>query len=232
MTAVGGRRTASRKGVSNLSGDLSGLMFGRLEVICQVPSKRRKMWACVCSCGVKKIVREDHLKSGASKSCGCYSLDQTINRSYKHGLAKTPEYICYHDMLKRCYSYKNKLYKYYGKRGISVCDRWRFGDGKLTGVECFVLDMGKRPTSKHSLDRINNDGNYELGNCRWATIDIQCSNRRSNLMVNYKGQKVTLKQAVKLAGNLVDYRVAHGRYTYKKWDIEKAVETPVEEKYA
>lgn len=89
-----------------------------------------------------------------------------------------PEPKIYNNMIQRCYNEKHDRYSYYGGRGIIVCDRWRFGEGGKTGIQCFLEDMGKRPSYKHSIDRIENDGNYEPNNCKWSTQIEQIHNRR------------------------------------------------------
>jgi hypothetical protein len=113
---------------------------------------------------------------------GCRSH---LNGFYKHGFAKrnkkTPEYICYEKIKSRCYSKTAKDYKHYGGRGIKVCDRW------LNSFESFLDDMGNRPSSKHSIDRIDVNGNYELSNCRWATQDVQMQNTSRKHKHGYRG---------------------------------------------
>ena len=93
-------------------------------------------------------------------------------------------------MIRRCHMPSDRTYPGYGGRGISVCDRWRFGDGGATGVECFYADMGDPPFAGASLDREDNDGNYEPGNCRWATDKQQARNRRSNHKIEWEGETI------------------------------------------
>lgn len=128
----------------------------------------RAFWFCHCDCGTKRPVREHRLHSGNSKSCGCV-------RGILHGEAfhnTTPEYRSWSHMLERCYNPNSHAYSRYGGRGITVCDRWRYN------YPNFLADMGRRPSLKHSLDRIDNDKNYYLENCRWALPNIQNANRR------------------------------------------------------
>jgi hypothetical protein len=132
--------------------------------------------------------------------------------------SRTPEYQVWLNMRKRCMSPNNPSYKNYGGRGIKICDRW------LKSYENFFSDMGSRPTPKHSIDRINNDGDYEPGNCRWATAAEQTRNVRRNHMVEYNGCRMTLSDASKLAGfnmRTVRTRIKSG------WDVNRALSQPL-----
>lgn len=157
-----------------------GLRYGNLVITGY--NKDKAKWACKCDCG--KITQTDRcqLVSGRRTSCGCLSRLVLVARSTKHGRHNTSEYYTWQQMIQRCYNPKRLSWKYYGARGITVCDRWRFGENGKSGFECFFADMGKRPrrkwSGKFTLDRRNNDGNYEPRNCRWTTYSQQNENRR------------------------------------------------------
>lgn len=148
--------------------DLTGRIFGRLTVIEEVNKKGRDIeWVCKCCCGNTVTVRRSSLMSERTKSCGCLWREKQTT----HNASKTPEYRVWQSMKQRCNNAKAYRYKDYGERGIVVCDRWN-------SFECFFEDMGQRPSISHSVDRIDNDGNYEPGNCKWSTRSEQQRNKR------------------------------------------------------
>lgn len=167
--------------------NLVGNSYGRLTVISFNKKEKRKahyryFWDCRCQCGnIVSCVNIDNLRSGHTRSCGCLNIEATIERSTIHGCAKTgkrtAEHVIWANMLNRCSNVNSSHYNDYGGRGIKVCDRWK------NSFENFLLDMKLRPSRFHSLDRINNDGNYELPNCRWATKLEQANNKRSNVII-------------------------------------------------
>lgn len=144
------------------------------------------------------------------------------NPSYLHGMSNTPEHRAWQNMIGRCYNKNHGAYRNYGLRGVAVCGRW------LASFEAFLADMGPRPSRNHSLDREDNSGNYEPDNCRWATEEEQRNNKRSSRRIVYRGEEMTVAQALRRANSslsfpAVSYRLAAG------WPVDHAIEAP---KYA
>lgn len=180
--------------------DLSGKRFGRLVALEYMGRKNdRTLWRCVCDCGRESIVGYTALMTGNTRSCGCLEKENLYSKEFKRSRRKSaskdfdmnigahPLYGLWSSMLTRCYNKSHNSYKHYGGRGIKVCDRW-LPENK--GFENFLKDMGPRPSPKHTIDRIDNDGNYSPENCRWATPRQQGSNKRTSIVLFYKGVRV------------------------------------------
>ena len=200
--------------------NITGEIFGRLTVIERAPAKqRRTMWKCRCACGNTCTIDAAHLKSGWTRSCGCL-LTETIRKAKTHGMAsrgKHPVYKIWKDMKRRCENPNNSSFAFYGGRGIKVCERWH----EFTN---FFVDMGDRPTPQHTLDRIDNDGDYEPGNVRWATRKEQRNNQRPHRNAHFItafGMTLQLSQWAQRNGidkGLIWHRLRAG------WTPEQAVQ--------
>jgi hypothetical protein len=154
--------------------DLLGQRFSRLVVSKDLEEnmKGHALWECTCDCGKKVNVLAINLRNMNTHSCGCYKSERVRSTVTKHGEAdKAPEYFNWLALKNRCKNKSHINYHRYGGRGIKVCDRW------IDSYENFVADMGRRPTNKHSVDRINPDGDYTPENCRWATPTEQANNK-------------------------------------------------------
>lgn len=153
-----------------------GKRFGRLLVTSKGKNriygrKKQTSWVCKCDCGNTTVVMRHSLTCGLTKSCGCLQREVAVIVNTTHGMSESKTYNTWRGMIDRCSSPSHEAYKHYGGRGIIVCERW------LT-FENFLADMGERPAGL-SIDRYpNNDGNYEPGNCRWATPKEQRANQR------------------------------------------------------
>lgn len=166
---------------SQMMRDLIGKTFWRLTVVARAENKAgAAQWSCVCECGKIAIVKGVELRRGHTKSCGCLSREKLLHASHGHANGGgTRIYRQWADMLKRCTNPANGSFQNYGGRGIKVCERW-------LKFENFLTDMGEG--GGLTLDRIDNNGNYEPGNCRWATIVEQARNTRRNKLTTANGK--------------------------------------------
>jgi len=197
----------------------AGDEHGRLTAV--GPSTPFPLWTFQCSCGKLVEKRKYDVLDGKIASCGCLQAELlgAFNKKTKttHGMRSAPEYEAWRAMKKRCYSNNTENWIHYGGRGITVCERW------LNSSEAFLEDMGRRPSSRHSLGRINNDGNYEPSNCRWETPSQQLNNTRTNHTLEFRGEVATIAQwALKIGvpRHLICSRIRYG------WSVEKTLTTP------
>jgi hypothetical protein len=165
--------------------DITGKRFGRWTVLELAVGGHSVKWLCRCDCGSIKEIHTQSLRNGGTKSCGCYLKDRMkeIKTTHGHSNIKNGAYNSWLSMRRRCLDTSDKLYPYYGGRGIKVCERW------IESFENFLDDMGERPP-KLTLERKDCNGNYEPNNCHWATRKIQSRNKRST--------KLTLGDAVEI----------------------------------
>lgn len=183
--------------------DLTGQRFGKLVVVSLLPKgeSSRTKWLCKCDCGNEAKVLGINLTRGFTISCKCYQTECIRKRSITHGDSinkkVSSEYKSWCHLKERCYNENCKDYINYGGRGIKVCDRW-LGEN---GFSNFLLDMGRKPSKNHSIDRWpNNDGDYEPDNCRWGTRKQQNTTRRNNKWLEYLGEKMVLRDWAKRLG--------------------------------
>jgi hypothetical protein len=152
--------------------DLTGSVFGRLTVIGRSTPIGIKpiKWECECTCGERKTIMGTHLKSGHTKSCGCLSLEIAQERMTTHGKRKSVLYYRWRGLINRCNNPKDDSYKWYGGRGITICDRW-------LKFENFLADMGEPPEGKW-IERVDNNKGYSPDNCEWVSPSENCKNRK------------------------------------------------------
>lgn len=188
------------------SEDLTGRKFGRLVAMNYSGScPSGALWNCVCECGKSKTASACHLKSGHTKSCGCFQAERRVQTHRTHGKSNTSIHAVWKGMLRRCDLPTVRAYPRYGGRGIAVCERWK-------KFQNFYADMGERPEGK-SLERINNDGGYSPDNCRWATQKEQARNRRSSSAITFLGKTLTIAEWAERLGKPysdIFYRARHG----------------------
>lgn len=201
-----------------------GDRFGRLTVTGRAPDSQTKrggrlvLFHVVCDCGTEKVVPSDSIRSGRSNSCGCLCVERVKEASITHGMRQSSEYAIWNMMRQRCQVPTSKFFKNYGGRGIKVCDRWQ-------KFENFLEDMGKRPFEGASIDRVDNDGDYCPGNCRWATRTEQGRNKRNTRRFEFQGQSLTLPEWAEKLG--IKQRTLSSRLYAYGWSVEMAFTTPV-----
>ncbi len=204
--------------------DITDQRFGRLIAIRRVEKPkhitkgRDSFWLCQCDCGNIHVIRARSLKHGETRSCGCLNTQvrqSGINQT-THGMSRTKEYHAWNRMLARCYNPKTDTFKYYGGRGIKVCKQWRNSFAE------FFKYTGKAPTSKYSLDRIDNNGDYEPGNVKWSTASEQQRNRRDRRLYTFSDKTQLLIEWAEDTG--IHIATLHSRIK-RGWSIERTLTT-------
>lgn len=199
--------------------DMKGRVFGRLTVLEYSHSTGYgAFWKCKCECGKEHTVSGVMLRIGNTLSCGCYGKEVANTAVTKHGEAskRTPEYRVWCSMRSRCNNQSHQDYDDYGGRGITICSEWE-------DFAAFLADMGRRPSMKHTLDRIDVNGNYEPGNCRWATWREQAQNKRNNVWITHDGKTLCVREWERQLGlNVggIQSRLLNG------WSEEESIATP------
>jgi len=170
--------------------DLTGCVFGSLTAIKRSTEKTKYVyWVCKCTCGNKIDVLSNSLVRKKTISCGCSKVKRIIKYSTTHNMSRSPENICWINIKGRCSNKKRSDYKYYGGRGITVCDEW------YNSFETFYKDMGPRPSKNHSIDRIDSEKGYSKENCRWATKSEQVINTKKRKIGSSKFKGVVFNKS-------------------------------------
>ena len=198
--------------------DNTGKKYGRLTVVSRNHKKPHVThWDCLCSCGNYIVAFGGNLKNGHTESCGCLQKEAASKAKKTHGKTCSLEYHSWSGLKGRCLNPKNHKYPNYGGRGIKVCDRWE------NSFENFLADMGEKPSASHSIERVDNNGDYTPENCIWGTASQQANNKTSSVFMEHNGVTLTQSQwSIKLGGSdkLVLKRLKRG------WSKEKALSTP------
>lgn len=194
--------------------------YKRLSVIRQLPlvmiiskngtERFERLVLCKCDCGKIVEINQSHLKSGRIISCGCYKKEGYHNIT--HGMTYTSEYAAWENLRSRCYNKNNRMYQWYGKLGITVCERWK------KSFQSFINSMGHKPTPKHTIERRNVNKGYTPSNCYWATYKIQSRNKTSTIRVLYKEEKLPLIDICEKLS--LSYTTVKNRY-YNGWRGDK-----------
>lgn len=204
--------------------DMTGQRFGSWTVEGRGGKDKhgQALWLCLCDCGNRSEVPGGRLRRGESRSCGCQKGAACAAANIKHGASvrgrMTSEYRAWSNMIDRCERPGNKQYADWGGRGIKVCVRWR------ESFAAFLEDMGPRPSPSHTIDRVDNDGDYEPGNCRWATRREQGLNKRNNRSITADGETLYLAEWARRLGthpSTIISRIKLG------WSERRAVTTPI-----
>ena len=199
--------------------DIANKRFGKLTVLemCDYRDKHRKtLWKCRCDCGKELVVNGSALTSGNTKSCGCVHKEFMRNLSAKHNESKSKLFQVWQSMKQRCSNKNSKSYKNYGGRGIRVCQEWC---NDYIVFKTWAIENGYKEGL--SIDRINNNGNYEPSNCRWTTRKVQNSNPTRTHYIEYNGKIYTMKELSNLLG--INYHTFANRILTYKWTIEEAI---------
>lgn len=197
--------------------DITGQKFGRWTVISHY---HNNYWTCRCDCGTIRHLASYDLRIGETQSCGCYQKERASETHKKHGYTGKRLYRIYHKIRERCYRPNNRNYKYYGGRGITICDEW------YHNFQAFMeWSLSHGYTDDLTIDRIDNEKGYAPDNCRWVTMQRQNCNRRNNHLLEFNGQTKTVSDWSRETG-IKQQTILH-RINRMGWGTEKALTTPV-----
>lgn len=198
--------------------NLIGEKFGKLTVVERRKNSKsgKAMWLCECECGNKVIIPTYRLTMGETRSCGCLKKE---SKNFTHKMSKTRIYYIWLDMKKRCHDQKNKSFKHYGGKGITVCEEW-----EKDFMSFFKWAMENGYSEELTIDRINGELGYSPENCRWANKITQNNNRKNSLFVEYMGETKTLSEWCRQYER--NYKMVYQRFRKLGWQFEKAMFTP------
>ncbi len=201
--------------------DLAGQRFGALTVLTRgqdyispASGKPSTRWHCLCDCGITTLVLTHALRTGNTSSCGCLGKAKRREACTKHKVSHMPEYKSWHSMVQRCTNKDNHNWHRYGGRGIAVCAEW------VDDPARFYKDLGPRPSTRHSIDRIDVNGDYTPSNCRWADPKEQGRNRRNNVYVTYQGKQYVLSalaEQLNISTAVLSQRVFNLKWPETRW---------------
>lgn len=198
--------------------DLTGNKYGRLKVLKYSHNVRsNSFWVCQCECGTIKTIQGTRMKTGVTKSCGCFNIESHTKHGHRRQEGESRTYITWRGMIDRCTNPNADNYNHYGGRGIGVCDKWLTFEG-------FHEDMGDRPKGT-TIERIDNRKGYFFENCIWASKRKQSNNTRRNHYLEYKGERLSMADMARKYN--IPYNTLRSRINNYKWDINKAIETPI-----
>lgn len=205
------------------SKDITSQRFGRLVALGPVAKTDRNqiVWLCMCDCNTTTTSTFASLNAGSTQSCGCIHRETLVNRNQTHGMAKDPLYRTWAGIVKRCTNPNATGYAHYGGRGIAICDEWRHSFEAFYNHVTQLPDYG---TKGYSLDRINNNGNYEPDNVRWTTTVNQRRNTRKNIMLTYGDKTQCIAAWAEEIG--INVGTLHSRLS-RGFPIEQSLTTPV-----
>lgn len=213
------------KYISNKYGKLTVIRLTEIKTYKRVDKNGKEiksysyLFECNCTCGKSTIVALNNLRSGKQVSCGCHKNAQTSKRNFKHGIQNKRLLGLWNAMKQRCNNPKNHAYKYYGGRGIKICDEW------LEFKTFYEWAMKNGYEENLTIDRIDNDGDYCPKNCRWSNRFVQANNKRNNVFVEFNGDRKTISEWARIIG--IKQPTLSNRINNLGWSIDKAFTTPV-----